>query len=138
MKCSVEVQQDSIVCWIMVEFSCGVWAFSGPLTQWGLKLDQCECFLKIVATDVPDKAHASMDRPDLFAMSAKCAQGWFETFKYVHEDGVKNSLCNRAPRARNYDRCLATSQKGHYVAQPIGRNIGSITPNLFKDRVTPV
>eukprot|EP00957_Ditylum_brightwellii_P002709 208685-Ditylum_brightwellii.AAC.1 len=39
MECAIGVQQNLIVCWIMIVFPCGVWAFSGPLTQWGLKPD---------------------------------------------------------------------------------------------------
>eukprot|EP00957_Ditylum_brightwellii_P149826 11410378-Ditylum_brightwellii.AAC.1 len=60
-----------------------------------------------------------MFRPDLSVMSAKVSTLRYKQTAFslssVHEDA---------------------SQKGPYVAQPVGHNIESITPNLFKERVT--
>eukprot|EP00957_Ditylum_brightwellii_P055480 4204023-Ditylum_brightwellii.AAC.1 len=69
--------------------------------------------MQIVATDVPDKAHASMYRPDLSVMSVKVStqrNKWTAfNLSSVQDDGLK--LSKTSMRMESKTRCATGRQE---------------------------
>eukprot|EP00957_Ditylum_brightwellii_P113636 8663948-Ditylum_brightwellii.AAC.1 len=68
--------------------------------------------MQIVATDIPDKAHASIFRPDLSVMSAKeiTRRNKQTAFNLASVPGDSLKLSNTSTRMESKTRCAARRQ----------------------------